>query len=99
MPAETTPTRVTIRTDEQVVTIDWADGHQSVLSLDKLRRACPCAECRERAKQSPISAPSQTWTDVQAEPVGSYGLRFTWDDGHNAGIYTWQRLRALGKGE
>lgn len=40
-------------------------------------------------------APRRTWTDVRAEPVGSYGLRFTWDDGHNDGIYTWKRLRAL----
>jgi DUF971 family protein len=27
--------------------------------------------------------------------VGSYGLRLDWDDGHNDGIYTWKRLRAL----
>jgi DUF971 family protein len=33
---------------------------------------------------------------VQAETVGGYGLRLDWDDGHNDGIFTWQRLHAMG---
>lgn len=35
------------------------------------------------------------WRDVRVEPVGSYALRFRWDDGHDQGIYTWERLRAI----
>lgn len=103
MPAATTPERVEIDTDAQTVTINWADGHQSVFPLDGLRRACPCAQCRgKREKSGDLPDPSifeepprRTWSDVQAETVGSYGLRFTWDDGHNDGIYTWKRLRAM----
>lgn len=99
----TPPTRIAIDTDAQTVTIDWADGHRSVLPLDGLRRACPCAQCRSRraSTDAPSDAslldarPRRRWTDVQVEPVGSYGLRFTWDDGHNDGIYTWKRLRRL----
>lgn len=33
------------------------------------------------------------WNDVKIEPVGGYAIKFTWDDGHDAGIYTWERLR------
>ena len=33
------------------------------------------------------------WESVKIEPVGGYGIRFIWDDGHDAGIYTWERLR------
>ena len=28
--------------------------------------------------------------------VGAYGLNTVWADGHNTGIYTYQRLRELG---
>ena len=97
-----TPTQVAIDTDEQTVTIAWADGETSRFPLDGLRRACPCAGCRgDRAGDalpdpSVLKAPARrTWTDVQADPVGSYGLRFHWDDGHNDGIYRWAWLRAL----
>ena len=103
MPPATTPERVAIDTDAQTVTIDWADGHQSTFPLDGLRRACPCAQCRgghENMGSLPDPSifdepPRREWTDVQAETVGGYGLRFEWDDGHNDGIYTWKRLRAM----
>ena len=35
------------------------------------------------------------WEKLKVEPSGSIGLRLTWDDGHNTGIYTWERLRAM----
>lgn len=103
MPHTTPPDRLAIDIDAQTVTIDWADGHRSVFPLDGLRRLCPCAQCRgghAHMSTPPDPAlldepPRRRWTEVQAEPVGRYGLRFTWDDGHSDGIYTWERLRAL----
>ncbi len=35
------------------------------------------------------------WENVKVEVAGSVGLRLTWDDGHNSGIFTWERLRAM----
>jgi DUF971 family protein len=29
------------------------------------------------------------------EPVGSYAIRIRWNDGHNAGIYSWEHLRRI----
>ncbi|NBB73026.1 MAG: DUF971 domain-containing protein [Bacteroidetes bacterium] len=93
-----TPQQVAIDATAQTVTIRWTDGASSVLTLDALRRACPCASCKRRREQEGEGAlPSRTWSDVQAEAVGSYGLRFDWDDGHNDGIYTWKHLRALAR--
>ena len=37
--------------------------------------------------------PSEEITDVRL--VGGYAIAFTWGDGHGAGIYTWEYLRAL----
>lgn len=90
------PQRVAVDIEAQTVTIDWADETQSVLALDVLRRACPCATCKRRREQGGENAwLHHTWTDVQVETVGSYGLRFDWDDGHNDGIYTWSHLRTM----
>ncbi len=90
-----TPRRVAIDLADQTVTIKWAEAPPSVLDLDALRRACPCVNCRER-REAEAPAPTGPWTDVQAETVGGYGLRLDWDDGHNDGIFTWQRLHAMG---
>ncbi len=90
-----TPQRVAIDTGSQAITIDWADGPPSVLALDTLRRACPCASCRER-READAPFPTGPWNDVQAETVGGYGLRLDWDDGHSDGIFTWKRLHAMG---
>ncbi len=32
-----------------------------------------------------------------AELVGQYGLRITWADGHDTGIYDYELLRSLGR--
>ncbi|MCO4761902.1 MAG: DUF971 domain-containing protein [Myxococcales bacterium] len=35
----------------------------------------------------------------QADPIGQYGMKLTWGDGHNTGIYTWQYLRTISPGD
>lgn len=95
------PTRIQVDTDAQTLSIEWADGHASTFPLDALREACPCVTCKGHtvdyiAPPDGIEpTPSRQWTDVQVEPAGSVGLRITWDDGHNAGIFRWDRLRRL----
>jgi DUF971 family protein len=88
------------------VDIDWSDGHVSHYSFQFLRDACPCALCEdERGKtglepghapgskpgELPMFRPAVKPTEV--EQVGRYALRFTWSDGHETGIYSWDYLR------
>jgi DUF971 family protein len=92
------------------VDIDWKDGHQSHFSFPYLRDACPCALCdderkkedrepweKPKSKQKPGELPmfKAAAKPVQAEPVGKYALRFTWNDGHEHGIYSWDYLRDI----
>ena len=86
--------------------IDWRDGHSSAWNFAWLRAACPCATCHEErdadgrepgtAKPKPASllplyeAPPRP---VEVTPVGKYALRFKWNDGHEAGLYSWDYLR------
>ena len=32
---------------------------------------------------------------VHVDGVGNYAVAFTWQDGHNTGLYSWRLLRAL----
>lgn len=101
------PAKVKIdKTGGTGMTIEWRDGHTSHWSFSWLRAACPCATCHEAreaegrapgmAKAKPKSllpmyeAPPKP-SDV--EPVGKYALRFKWNDGHEAGLYSWDYLR------
>lgn len=90
------------------VEIEWKDGHRSSYSFRFLRDACPCALCDdERGKdgrqpgQPPPTRPGELpmfrppAKPVKAEPVGKYALRFTWNDGHEHGIYSWDFLRDI----
>jgi DUF971 family protein len=90
------------------VNIEWNDGHSSHYSFSFLRDACPCAMCNEereksrrRPGESPKLAPGAlpmfkaTARPVSAEGVGKYAIKFSWNDGHDLGIYSWKLLREL----
>jgi len=90
------------------VNIEWNDGHSSHYSFQFLRDACPCAMCNEereksgrRPGESPKLAPGAlpmfkaTARPVSAEGVGKYAIKFSWNDGHDLGIYSWKLLREL----
>ena len=107
--AAVTPLKVRVKKTEGTgVEIDWRDGHSSAWSFRWLRDACPCATCheeREQAGRAPgdarpkaqallqmYEAPPQP---VEVTPVGKYALKFKWNDGHEAGIYSWDYLRRV----
>ena len=99
-----TPKEITLNQRDGELVIAWTDGRICHYPLDRLRLACPCAECRgghERmgAAYDPpdiLSIPSTRPYQVeQVAQVGNYALQFHWDDGHNAGIYTWDYLYRL----
>lgn len=103
--AENRPIELKLERDKHL-RIQWADGCASVIPLDELRRACPCASCREAREQfrgggltvlQPEPDLALMTTAETAELVGNYGLRVRWRDGHDAGIYDFAMLRTLGR--
>jgi DUF971 family protein len=86
--------------------IEWKDGHLSHYGFQFLRDACPCALCDEERNKSgrrpgdpPKPAPGALpiFRDPararKAEGVGKYAIKFSWNDGHDQGIYSWTFLR------
>jgi DUF971 family protein len=93
------------------VDITWADGHCSHYDFSYLRDQCPCALCNdERAKKSqakfsggpagltissalPMYKPKLA--AKSAHPVGNYALQIDFNDGHTAGIFSFDYLRTV----
>lgn len=88
--------------------IEWKDGHRSTYTFPFLRNACPCALCEdERGKsgrqpgEPPKLAPGAlpmfkpAARPVAADQVGKYALKFSWNDNHDLGIYSWNYLREI----
>jgi DUF971 family protein len=81
--------------------VQWNDGHKSVYAWQHLRKNCPCAGCREERLQPPdpfrILKPAELapLRPLSLEPVGYYGYKIHWSDGHDSGIFTLEHLREL----
>lgn len=81
----------------------WADGHETYLPFDDLRRDCPCAVCRGHhgiaAAPAPdplriVKAPAAGQIAIrELVPVGAYAVQIVWSDGHDTGIYAFESLR------
>ncbi|HTO51852.1 MAG TPA: DUF971 domain-containing protein [Myxococcota bacterium] len=78
--------------------IVWKDGHESVYPVRLLRLACRCAHCIDEHTGRPILRPDSVPADVRPvriSGVGRYALAFSWSDGHDTGIHTFESLREL----
>lgn len=93
------------RVGEEGLRIHWSDGQVREYTVNGLRKACPCATCREK-HSAPAPSPMQLTVLSPAEarplridgmkPVGSYAYSIEFSDGHNTGIFTLETLRELG---
>lgn len=79
--------------------IKWKDEEETLISLMKLRKYCPCATCaaaREENSKSyiPLFSGDQLKVDKIVQ-VGSYAISIHWKDGHNTGIFEHAYLKYL----
>lgn len=94
------PKRICLSPAQELI-IDWTDGFVSRIPIDKLRRGCPCATCREENEKP--SDPFRVLKPKELEPlrlvrmdtVGRYAYKITWSDGHDTGIFSIEYLRAF----
>jgi DUF971 family protein len=82
--------------------IKWDDGGESFISLETLRRACPCAGCigerdvmgtLHKGPDQPLSP--QSFQLQRMVNVGGYAIQPVWGDGHASGIFSFEYLRRL----
>lgn len=89
---------------ELEIAIRWPEGEEVFISLEQLRRHCPCASCSgekdilgktHQAARQPYS--HHSFTLRRFDRVGNYGIQPLWADGHSTGIFTWEYLRLIPK--
>jgi DUF971 family protein len=97
------PTNIQIIGNE--IAFKWNDGEESYLGIEALRRACPCAGCGgEPDVMGRVIRPEVTHTPASFQMksyqvIGGYAFQPVWQDGHSSGLYTFDFLRQLAKGE
>jgi ATP-binding protein involved in chromosome partitioning len=96
--AAAVPTRI-YQAGPATLAILWSDGRESRYPVRELRLACPCATCRDEMTGERILDPARIPEDVRPVhlgSVGNYALKIRWSDGHETGLYSYDRLRELG---
>lgn len=86
------------RANQYDVKIRWQDGHESVYPARELRLACPCAGCVDEVTgqlRLVASSVSQNVHPLKIDLIGRYAMSIQWSDGHNTGIYAFDRLRKM----
>ena len=79
--------------------IKWDDSREDFISLEKLRRACPCAGCKGEIdimgnvyKNAEKPFATNSFELVKLASVGGYAIQPVWADGYNTGIYSFEYL-------
>ena len=96
--ATTWPTELKLDKDKRVLAVSFDDGAKFDLPAELLRVLSPSAEVQGHSPEQRVTVPGKKNVRiVQLEPVGTYAVRITFDDGHNTGLYMWGYLRELGE--
>jgi DUF971 family protein len=92
------PVKISRLEDGRVIEIAWdAAGHSGRYAARAMRLACRCAGCVEEMSGEAILDPLSVPSDVRAlglRLVGAYAVHVRWSDGHDSGIYPWEKLLA-----
>ena len=89
------PTNITYRKRSRILLVEFA-GQAAELSAELLRVYSPSAEVRGHGpEQRRLQTGKKNVAVTAIEPVGNYGIRLSFDDGHDTGIYAWDYLKDL----
>jgi len=92
------PTEITLHQQSRLLEIAFDDGARYKLPFEFLRVFSPSAEVRGHGVgQETLQVGKQNVVVKNLEPVGSYALKISFDDGHDSGLYTWLYLHELGQ--
>ncbi len=95
----TSPVPETLRLNKEknVLTVEFADQSYA-LRAEFLRVLSPSAEVQGHSPSTATLQLGKQAVKIQAlEPVGQYGIKIVFDDGHDTGIYAWDTLYDYGK--
>ncbi len=86
------------RPDPRTLAIVWQDGFRQSFDLRDLRLACACAACVDEMSGRALLDPGRVPLDVAPRRLwsdGNYAIGIAFSDGHDTGIYSFAKLRAM----
>ena len=91
------PTEIKLHQKSRVMEITFSDGACFKLPYELLRVFSPSAEVRGHSAGQEVLQTGKRNVDISAiEPVGNYGVKPVFSDGHDTGLYSWDMLYDLG---
>ena len=92
------PSEITLHQQSKLLEIAFDNGSRYRLPYEFLRVHSPSAAVRGHGpSQAVLQVGKQNVNVTDIQPVGSYAIKVTFDDGHNTGLYSWDYLNELGK--
>ena len=99
-PCGPVPSRLTVHAASRVLELAYEDGQQFRVPCELLRVYSPSAEVQGHGPGQEVpQTGKREVTIVAVEPVGHYGIKPLFSDGHDTGIYSWPYLHALAVGQ
>jgi DUF971 family protein len=91
------PTELTVHQKSRLLDIAFDDGAAFSIPFELLRVYSPSAEVKGHGPGQEVLQVGKREVGITGvEPVGNYGIKPLFDDGHATGIYTWDYLYKLG---
>jgi DUF971 family protein len=96
---ENTPqiTEIKLHQKSRLLEVSFADGKNFSLSCEFLRVHSPSAEVAGHGPGQEVLQVGKRAVEItEISPVGNYGINIAFSDGHDTGIYSWERLYNFG---
>ena len=91
------PESITLHAQSRVLEIAFSDGALFRIPLELMRVYSPSAEVQGHGPGQEVLQTGKRLVAVESlEPVGNYGVKPVFSDGHASGIFTWDYLYQLG---
>jgi len=94
------PLELRVNPARNQLNILFEDGARATITAETLRVQSPSAEVRGHGGQKPSPVTGKADVKItELEPVGNYAVRIVFDDGHDSGLYSWDYLKDLARGQ
>ena len=91
------PTEIRYIKKTNTLSLTFEDGLNADLTSEYLRCFSPSAEVKGHGPGQEVLQKGKENVGIdQIEPVGNYGIKLVFDDGHDTGIFSWSYLEELG---
>ncbi|GAB3667920.1 gamma-butyrobetaine hydroxylase-like domain-containing protein [Ramlibacter alkalitolerans] len=91
------PESITLHGASRVLEVGFSDGSAYRIPFELMRVYSPSAEVQGHGPGQEVLQTGKRNVDVlELEPVGNYGVKPVFSDGHDSGIFSWDYLYYLG---